>query len=358
MRIIQMLPTFAYGDAIGNDTLSLQDTLRDAGYETEIYAEVIDVKLGKDAAKHASEYQYQDGDIIFYHLSTGSNLNYKITEYPCRRIIMYHNITPPEFFRGYSAEAEKACGEGLRATKFLGKRTDLCIVDSAYNKQDLIEMGYTCPMEVLPILIAFDDYKKEPDKKVIKKYDDDWVNIVFTGRVVPNKCHQDIIAAFYYYKKYIQPKSRLFLVGRYDGAPSFKAQLDAYANSLGVKDVYFTGHVRFNEILAYYNIADVFVCMSEHEGFCVPLVEAMYFGVPIIAYDSTAIGDTLGGSGLLLKDKSPEVVAEAINLVVTNKELAKQLVDGEKERLKDFEHSKIKKRFLEIMENFLAGEKE
>ena len=243
-------------------------------------------------------------------------------------------MTPPHFFKGFNSDAEKACADGLRATRYLAKKTDLCIVDSAFNKMDLLAMGYDCPMEVLPILIAFDDYKKEPDKKVIKAYDDDWVNVVFTGRVAPNKCPEDIIAAFYYYKKNIQPKSRLFLVGRYDGVPAYKAQL-----------------------LAYYHIADVFVCLSEHEGFCVPLVEAMYFGVPIIAYDSTAIGDTLGGSGLLLQDKSPAVVGEAIHLVTESKELRNQLVKGEKERLKDFYHDKIKKDFLEIMKKFLAEDK-
>ena len=146
-------------------------------------------------------------------------------------------------------------------------------------------------------------------------------------------------------------------MGRYDGVPAYKAQLDAYVKQLALEDVYFTGHVKFDEILAYYHIADVFVCLSEHEGFCVPLVEAMYFGVPIIAYDSTAIGDTLGGSGLLLQDKSPAVVGEAIHLVTESKELRNQLVKGEKERLKDFYHDKIKKDFLEIMKKFLAEDK-
>lgn len=356
MRILQMLPTLAYGDAIGNDTLALQDTLKSAGYETEIYAEAIDAKLGKNIAKQTEDYKYKDDDILLYHLSTGSDLNYKITEYPCRRIIMYHNVTPPHFFRGYSPMSEKACADGLRAVKYLAGKTNLCLVDSAYNGKDLKDMGYRCPIEVLPILIAFDDYKKEPDSKIIHRYDDDWVNIVFTGRVVPNKCPQDIIAAFYYYKKYIQPKSRLFLVGRYDWSNLYKEQLEKYVRKLELDDVYFTGHVRFDEILAYYYIADVFVCMSEHEGFCVPLVEAMFFDVPIIAFDSSAIGDTLGGSGLLLQDKSPQVVAEAINMVIENKKLREQILEGQRERLKDFEHEKIKKRFLEIIQRFVAGE--
>lgn len=357
MRIIQMLPTIAYGDGVGNDTLALADTLKEAGYETQIYADLIDGRLGEGVAKQADTYEYQEGDIILYHLSTGSDLNYKITEYPCRRIIIYHNVTPPHYFMGYSPESEKMCAAGLRAVKYLRNKADLCLVDSAYNGQDLIAMGYECAMEVLPILIAFDDYKKEPDKKIIRDYGDDgWVNIVFTGRVVPNKCPQDVIAAFACYQKYIQPKSRLFLVGRYDWSQFYKYQLEEYARRLGAKEVYFTGHVRFDEILAYYHIADAFVCMSEHEGFCIPLVEAMFFDVPVIAYDSSAISDTLGGSGLLLKDKSPQVVAEAIHMVVENKELREQILEGQRERLKDFEHGKIKDKFLKIIEEFIAGE--
>ena len=357
MRIIQMLPTLAYGDGVGNDTLALNDTLKEAGYETELYADLIDVKLDPSIAKKADTYEYQDGDIILYHLSTGSDLNYKITEYPCKRIIVYHNVTPPEYFMGYSPESEKICADGIRAVKYLRKKADFCLVDSAYNGQELIEKGYECPMEVLPILIAFDDYKKEPDKKIIKQYKDDgWVNIVFTGRVVPNKCPQDIIAAFACYQKYIQPKSRLFLVGRYDWSNFYKYQLEEYARQLGAKEVHFTGHVRFDEILAYYHVADVFLCLSEHEGFCIPLVESMFFDVPVIAYDSTAIGDTLGGSGLLLKDKSPQVVAEAIHMVVENKELREQILEGQRQRLQDFEHGKIKQRFLRLLEDFISGE--
>lgn len=122
-------------------------------------------------------------------------------------------------------------------------------------------------------------------------------------------------------------------------------------------DVVFTGQVKFEEILAYYSVADVFVCLSEHEGFCVPLVESMMFDVPVLAYDSCAVGETLGGSGFLLKDKAPEVVAEAIHSIVSDPKLQEQIVQGQRQRLKDFEHDKIKKQFLEILEAFIAGDK-
>ena len=130
----------------------------------------------------------------------------------------------------------------------------------------------------------------------MKLYDDDYVNILFTGRVVPNKKQEDVIEAFYYYKRFIQPKSRLILVGSFAGIDKYHDQLEAYVNKLGLEDVIFTGQIKFDEILAYYQLADLFLCMSEHEGFCVPIVEAMYFNVPVIARDTSAIAWTLAGS--------------------------------------------------------------
>ena len=356
MRIIQMLPNFAYGDAIGNDTIALHDTLVENGYNTAIYANDVDPKLPQGIAQTTDAYQPLPGDIILYHLSTGSDMNYKITEFNVRLVIMYHNITPETFFTRYDRMAYDICSYGLRAARYLAKKAEFCFADSEFNKQDLRQLGYTCDIEVLPILIAFDDYKKKPQEKIISKYKDGYTNIVFTGRVVRNKKQEDLIAAFYYYKKYINPKSRLIIVGRYDVFAEYYNQLVYYVEKLGVEDVIFTGRVKFDEILAYYKVADIFLCLSEHEGFCVPLVEAMVFDVPVIAYDSTAVGETLAGSGLLLEDKSPAVVAEAIDYVVTHKDIQKQMIENQRKRLKYFEHDRIKKQFLAAIERLTKGE--
>lgn len=357
MRVIQMLPILAYGDAIGNDTLTLGETLKENGYDTKIYAQHIDQRIQSALTDSVEHYQCRPDDVIIYHLSTGNDMNYKLSEYNCRKIIRYHNVTPPEFFEGYDANMVEVCASGLRAARYLAKKADHCFSVSEFNHQELIQMGYTCDRDIIPILIAFDDYAKTPNAKVLKKYKNDgYVNIVFTGRVAPNKKHEDLIAAFAYYKKYINYKSRLILVGNQMTTPGYYPKLSAYIEKLGVEDVVFTGHVRFDEILAYYKIADVFLCLSEHEGFCVPLVEAMYFDVPIVTYDSCAIGETLGGSGIMLEDKSPEVVAEAINLVVSNPQLRDQIVEGQRKRLKDFEHDKIKEKFLNSVQRFLEGE--
>ena len=355
MRVVQMLPTMAYGDAVGNDTAALYDALKSAGYDTAIYAENIDSRLPKSLVSHYSEYKDSRDNIIIYHLSIGSNIGNYVKSTMARKIVVYHNVTPGHFFKGYNQNLMNLCNNGIEEVKAFAPVPELCIADSAFNKSDLISLGYTCPIDVLPILIQFDDYAKQPDQKVIEKYrDDGYTNILFTGRIAPNKKQEDIIAAFYMYKTYINPKSRLFIVGSMDDRDVYGQKLKKYVRELDIEDVVFTGHVPFSHILAYYHLADAFVCLSEHEGFCVPLVEAMYFNIPIIAYDSTAVGETLDGAGILLKDKDPKVVAEAINLAVSDKVLREKMILCGKERLQDFDNEKIKKQFLEILEKFIG----
>ena len=348
-RIVQMLPTIAYGDAIGNHVLALNRLFKNNGIDTDIYARNIDARITDNNVKKIEKFK-DDADIILYHLSTGDDLNLKIRDYKSRIVINYHNVTPENYFRGYDEISRKLCADGLDQVKMLSGVPEAVICDSVFNMNDLKSYGYECPMEAIPILIAFDDYSKAQNKEILERYrGDGHVNIVFTGRIAPNKKQEDVIRAFYYYHEYINPKSRLFIVGSYRDTDVYYRKLFKYVKKLHLEDVCFTGHIRFDEILAYYGIADVFLCMSEHEGFCVPLVEAMYFNVPIIAYNSTAVGETLGGSGLLLEDKDPRVVAEAINMVVTLQDLREKMIRGEGERLKDFANERVEKQFLEFL---------
>lgn len=356
MRIIQLLTTLSFGDAVSNDTVALKEAIARMGFETAIYAENIDKRLPEGFVHPFGQMpELHEDDVLIYHLSTGTKLNYIVDKYPCRKMMIYHNVTPPEYFRGYSPVSYDLCREGLNGVRYLAHKMDYCLADSAFNKADLVRMGYQCPIDVLPILIAFEDYKKTPDRKILRRFDDDYTNILFTGRIAPNKKHEDIIAAFYYYKKYINKKSRLFLVGSYGGTEKYYAQLKEYVKQLELKDVFFTGHIRFEEILAYYKAADIFLCMSEHEGFCVPLVEAMFFDVPIIAYDSTAIAGTLGGSGILLSDKNPWWAAEWIDQLVTHMDLKNKVLMNQRIRLKDFSHDRIYRLFESYVKGFLGG---
>lgn len=350
MKIIQVLPTLAFGDAVGNHTRALELLLRDMGYQTGIYAMNIDKRLGEDKAQYIKDLPaLEKDDVVLYHLSTGSELNKEIKKLKCRKVVNYHNVTPPRFFTGISEELEERCQKGIDEVRGLSDTFDYGIADSAFNKKDLEEMGYKCPIDVVPILIDFEDYRRKPSRQTIQKYTDDVVNIVFVGRIAPNKKQEDVILSFYYYKKYFNVKSRLILVGSGKGMQLYQDKLKAFVKKLGLEDdVVFSGHVKFDEILAYYRLADVFLCMSEHEGFCVPLVEAMQFQTPIVAFDSTAIGDTLGGSGILMKEKDPMLAAGLIDRIMTDVTLRSSIVEGQNKRLDDFSNERVVEQFRQV----------
>lgn len=358
MRIIQVLPTIAFGDAVGNDTIAIKKALQEFGYDTAIYAEVIDQRLPEGTAIQLNEYELppvEKDDICIYHMSTGSLLNYTFEYMNCHKVLVYHNVTPPAFFAPYSKDITRNAKAGVDGIKHLADKVEFCFADSEYNKKDLISYGFTCPIVVRPILIPFEDYKKEPSQELIDKYSNDgYKNFIFVGRVAPNKKHEDIISGFAYYKKHFNEKSRLFLVGAGGAFFKYEKRLNDYVKELGLEDsVIFTGHLKFNEILAYYRIADAFLCMSEHEGFCVPLTESMFFNVPIIAYNSTAIPYTLKDSGVVIDDKDPVVVAEAMNKVVTDEAFRNEVVEKQKERLKDFSYDTIKSLLKKQLDSYI-----
>lgn len=356
MRIIQLLTTLSFGDAVSNDTIALRDVIAEMGYDTAIYAENIDTRLPKNTAFHVQKMPHLKAeDIIIYHKSTGTDLSFQLEQYPCRKCMVYHNITPPEFFTPYNPSAASLTEYGLEGAKHLADKIDYCLAVSEFNKQNLRDMGYTCPIDVRPILIPFADYEKKPDEKILRQYTQDgWTNIIFVGRIAPNKKQENVIRTFYHYKK-LNPKSRLIFVGSYQGMECYYERLQTYVQALGLSDVIFTGHIRFAEILAYYHAADVFLCMSEHEGFCVPLAEAMFFHVPIVAYDTSAIGYTLSGSGMLLKSNDPLEAAMAVNRLVQDADLRRQVIDGQDRRLEDFRYEKIRTLFERYLRKFIEG---
>ena len=216
-------------------------------------------------------------------------------------------------------------------------------------------MGYECPIDVCPILIPFEDYDREPDQKVLGKYQGDgWTNLLFVGRITPNKKQEDVIRAFYYYHRDYNPKSRLILVGNDIGMENYRYQLENYARALGLNDlVIFPGHISFAAILAYYHLADVFVCMSEHEGFGVPLVEAMYFNVPIVAYASSAIPETLGKGGILLDSKDPQLAAAAVNRIVQDQALREALHQEQQKKLQNYSCENVKAQLMHCLEKVI-----
>ncbi|MDR0983526.1 MAG: glycosyltransferase [Ruminococcus sp.] len=354
MKIIQVLNTLGYGDAIAGDVMAIKKILESEGYETEVYATYVHSKRTESNLFACEKLpMFDKDDVIILHLSIECRFNYQILEANCKVIAIYHNVTPPEFFDDYAVHMKDRCAEGLKQVASLKDKLDLVIADSEFNKQDLIEMGYDKDkIKVLPILIPYDDYRQPYDKEMyddLKK--DGYTNILFVGRVAPNKKQEDIIRIFSYYKNNINPKSRLCIVGN-QGLVDYYEDLLSYSDLLNPGDIRFLGHITFSEILACYKAADLFLCMSEHEGFCVPLIEAMLFDLPIVAYESTAIPETLNDAGIIVDDKNPVFVANVIDRLLGDSNMLSEIQKGREERLEYFSFEKLKEKFICIMNEF------
>jgi len=357
LKVVQIVPTIQYGDAIGNAALALRDILINMGHDTAIYADGITLREEQRRLVFSivDLPMLNEDDVLLFHISNSTFLHDELPKINCRKIGIYHNVTPAKYFREYSYILFRLCAKGKREVKQLRDVFDYCLTDSDFNRQDLISYGYKCPIDVCPILIPFEDYELAPNKEVVEKYKNGRTNILFLGRIAPSKKHEDVIAAFSSYKKYYDPDARLLLVGTDQHVEGYRKRLEVYIKHLGVEDVIFTGKVMFDEMLAYYRIANVFLCMSEHEGFCVPLVESMYFDVPIIAYAGAAVPETLGGSGVLLSDKDPLITAGVIKKVVSDAKLKKEILDGQRRRLKDFSYENVSGQFKKYLEDFIEG---
>ncbi len=202
MRIIQVVPGIYYGDAVGNDILALDNIIKEKKIATGIFTYHIGNRISEDVAFKLETLEVKPDDIIIFHVAIATPLNEWIKTQPCKKIMVYHNITPPKFFAPYDENASSACSMGLEQVSSISDVFDMVLADSSFNKQDLIDMGYKTDMKVLPILIPFSDYDKTPSSATIEKYSNDgYTNILFVGRIAPNKCQQDVIAAFDAYQK-------------------------------------------------------------------------------------------------------------------------------------------------------------
>lgn len=345
MEIHQILPTISPGDAIGNEVMEIKRVLNEWGYKSEIYAQHIhpdvEAKEYKDYKKVASE-----KNILIFHFSIGSDISEFIKSLPDKKVMIYHNVTPYQYFIGVNETLVSLLLNAREELLSLVDYVDLSLGVSEYNRLELEEMGFK-NTDVLPIILDFDDLKSY-NKKTYVKYDDDFVNLLFVGRITPHKKQDDILKIFYYYKK-INPKSRLFLVGAYDGCEVYYEYLKDLVKTLNLNDVHLVGKADFGDLLSYYRLANIFVCMSEHEGFCVPILESMYFEVPVIAYNSTAVPYTLANAGILVNKKDYCEIAEMIGVLMENEELKINIVNRQKERLKEFNKEKTIAEFERIL---------
>ncbi|HET6957541.1 MAG TPA: glycosyltransferase [Vicinamibacterales bacterium] len=329
IRIHQVLATLGYGDAIGHEVLGIQRVLRAAGYESEIFVETADHRLEPQTRDYRELVDFSHRDnLLLHHFSLGSKASRTAYALPDRMALIYHNLTPPEYFVGVHRTLARQTFRGRRELQAYADRCDLAMGDSEFNRQDLEALGFP-RTAVLPVVPDFSHLDREPNWLVARDFDDDWTNIVFVGRVIANKKIEDLICWFHAYHTIFNPRSRLLLVGAQTGFERYLASLHELVGRLDASQVHFIGHVSDEELVAYYELADLFLCASEHEGFCVPIVEAFYKQVPVLAYAATAVPSTMDGAGVLFEDRNPIHVAALMDEIVSNVSLQDRIVDGQ-----------------------------
>ena len=317
--IHQVLAALAYGDAIGNEALAIRKHLRGRGYESDIFAEKVHPQMA-GLARPLSEYAGATGAaaLCMFHFSIGSAASSLVYHRRDPLICVYHNITPPEFFFPFHPHLARLCYHGRGELKAFAERSVLGLGVSEFNRKELEVAGFK-PTGVLPIVVDWSRYDEAPSPVMLKRLAGfDGPTILFVGRIVPNKKIEDLIAAFAAFQRHHSPKSRLLLVGDSVGHERYLRRLLETVHDLRVRNVVFTGQVTQADLIAAYRSAQAFLCLSEHEGFCVPLLEAMHFGLPVLAYDAAAVSETMNGGGMLLDDKNPLIVAAALDRVLSD----------------------------------------
>jgi len=329
IKIHQVLATLGYGDAIGHEVLGIQRALREVGYESEIFVETADHRLESLTRDYRELVDFSDPDnLLLHHFSLGSKASRTAFALADRMALIYHNITPPEYFVGVHRTLARQCFRGRRELQAYATRCEIALGDSEFNRRDLEALGFP-RTAVLPVVPDFSHLDRDPRWLVAREFDDDWTNILFVGRMIANKKIEDLIRYFHAYQTLFNPRSRLLLVGAQTGFERYAASLHDLVARLGAGHVHFVGHVSDEELVAFYEVADLFLCASEHEGFCVPLVEAFYKEVPVLAYAATAVPATMDGAGVLFENRNPEHVATLMDAISSDATLRDTIVDAQ-----------------------------
>ena len=335
MEIHQMTPGFDSGDAITNQTILLRNHLRRMGYRSDIYVLFMDLNMADEAEIFKPNYFNKKAGLIYHH-SIGSDLTQHAIRHSSPKCLVYHNITPAEFVRPYDPAFAKLLEDGRTELPRLAQYFPLSVGDSAFNAAELYETGFQ-GVGVLPICVDPLKWSHAPDADLMASLQDGKSNLLFVGRISPNKCQDYLVETFYHYLT-MDPNARLILVGKVLPGDTFFDKVAATIHRLGLSDcVLITDKVTESQLHAYYRTAHLYWSMSEHEGFGVPLIEAMWFDIPVLAYAVTAVPETMDAGGLLINSKQDLAkVAALAKLCVHDEDLRRKILIAQRKRRNDF----------------------
>ena len=338
MTINQWVPAAHRGDAVGDSARRVRDLLRTRGVESNLYALSIDDDLRGDVLPFDNISSHL-GDATILHFAVPSIMSTKLAQLKTRTVIQYHNITPAHFFAPYDSGIFRIAALGREELKNLVGHVDVALGDSEYNRQELETLGFNTT-GVVPIIVDTTRITESPVEPALEEtlLGDGLANILFVGRIAPNKKIEDIIRLAEHYKRYVDTDYRFIFVGRTDAVPRYyNTILALIAEYQMPRDRFvFTGTVTDSELATYYRASHAYVSLSEHEGFCVPLVEAMAADIPVLAFGATAVPETLGGAGICFSPKDLEYAAEMLGLLVYDDTVRSDIIAGQQSRVADF----------------------
>jgi glycosyltransferase involved in cell wall biosynthesis len=352
----QWVPAAHRGDAVGDHARVVRDVLRRAGHDSDLFAIQIDEDLRDDVVPFGDA-SARNGDVTILHFAAASAMSEAFGTLPGRRVLHYHNVTPAHFVAPFDTGLAAMAVQGRRELAALASRADRGVGDSEFNRRELESLGFAMT-SVLPIAVDTSRLVDAPPAPAIDDLlQDGLANILFVGRIAPNKRIEDHLRLAEHYKRYVDSGYRFVFVGRTDVVPSYYKAIHALMAEYRMlpERFLFTGAVPDAELAAYYRNAHAYVSLSEHEGFGVPLVEAMALDVPVVAYAAAAVPETLGGAGLLFAPKDLEHAAELLGAAIYEEPLRARVLAGQRRRVADFAPERFEARLGDLMKDLVNG---
>jgi glycosyltransferase involved in cell wall biosynthesis len=346
----QWLPAAHRGDAIGDSARRMRAMLRGLGHESELYALTVDDDL-REEVRGFDDPDARRGDVTILHYCLPSPMTAALAGLDGARVLQYHNLTPAAFFAPYDPALFRLAVLGREELATLVGRVDLALGVSDYNRRELEALGFE-PTGVLPLAVDTARVTQPSSRPALERLlDDEYVNFLFVGRIAPNKKIEDHLKLAEHYKRYIDAYYRFIFVGRCDAVPRYYSTIRALMAEYRLLDerFIFTGPVPDEELAIYYRNAAVYISLSEHEGFCAPLVEAMAAGVPVLAYAAAAVPETLGGAGVQFSPKDLEFAAELLGALAFDDGLRARVIAGQRRRSADFGHERIERELESVL---------
>jgi glycosyltransferase involved in cell wall biosynthesis len=351
MIVNQWVPAAHRGDAVGDSARHMRGLLRAMGYDAELYALTIDDDLAGDV-RPFHDPASERGDVTILHYALPSPMTEALARLPGGRVLQYHNVTPARFFAPYDPALFRLALLARQDLATLVGRVDIALGVSEFNRRELEEMGFATT-GVLTLAVDLTRVTARSSRPALEHVlDDEFVNFLFVGRIAPNKKIEDHIRLAEHYKRYVDACYRFIFVGRFDAVPAYYATIRALmAEYRQIHERFiFTGPVSDEELAVYYRRAAVYISLSEHEGFCAPLLEAMAAGVPVLAYSAAAVPETLGGAGVQFAPKDLEYAAELAGALAFDDDLRADVVAGQHRRVAEFGDHRVRRELEAVLQ--------